>query len=82
MRQHCLGVPKPRFRIGQRVYEAGFSEETGDFFYEEGVILGIAYNWPDAPGWSYWVQYDTPRTFEDDAREIELTPVWSHNDVR
>lgn len=74
--ESCLGVPSPRFRLGQRVTTTGIYDDTGEPYQHEGTILGFAYNLFDRSGWSYVVHFTIPTELFDHLQEdsLEATP--------
>lgn len=76
-------LPPCRFRIGQRVKTRGINPETGELYPEcAGTIKAVLYaeevaDWEwrglwGRAGFTYFIQFDTPRSFRDDAHESEL----------
>ena len=62
--------PLPKFWFQQEVGTTWTSDESGKSFYEQGLIIGLAFVSPGNPmflqedGWIYWVKWRNPQVFE------------------
>lgn len=66
-----FNLPPCKFQVGQRVRVRDVDSETGELYAEEMPDEYWKGFWGQ-PGYTYFIEFDSPRVFRDDAHETVL----------